>query len=125
MGLFLRLSETGFAVDRFISKESSMQMKKLSLGVLGLGILASSALADNPISSYHYLADPGAAADDTYFYVITDSDDPAAYNLQHQGPLRFPYQGHEELDRLRYHLRCPQGGWYRRYLGFRYCCESE
>ena len=29
------------------------------------------ALADNPISAYHYLADPGAAADDTYFYVIT------------------------------------------------------
>ena len=39
-----------------------------------------SALADNPISSYHYLADPGAAADDTYFYVITDSDDPAVAN---------------------------------------------
>ena len=57
-----------------------MQMKKLSLGVLGLGMLASNALADNPISSYHYLADPGAAADDTYFYVITDSDDPAPYN---------------------------------------------
>ena len=57
-----------------------MQMKKLSLGVVSLGILASSALADNPISSYHYLADPGAAADDTYFYVITDSDDPAPYD---------------------------------------------
>ena len=42
--------------------------------------LAAFGLADNPISSYHYLADPGAAADDTYFYVITDSDDPAAYN---------------------------------------------
>ena len=42
--------------------------------------LAASAYADNPISAYHYLADPGAAADDTYFYVITDSDDPAAYN---------------------------------------------
>ena len=47
------------------------------------GLLAGfgvGALADNPISSYHYLADPGAAADDTYFYVITDSDDPAASN---------------------------------------------
>ena len=43
----------------------------------GFGV---SALADNPISSYHYLADPGAAADDTYFYVITDSDDPAVAN---------------------------------------------
>jgi len=42
----------------------------------GLG----SAFAYNPISTYHYLADPGAAADDEYFYIITDSDDPAAYN---------------------------------------------
>ena len=53
------------------------------MGKFGLAAvcgLAASALADNPISSYHYLADPGAAADDTYFYVITDSDDPAAYN---------------------------------------------
>jgi hypothetical protein len=45
------------------------------LAGLGAGVLA-----DNPISSYHYLADPGAAADDTYFYVITDSDDPAPAN---------------------------------------------
>ena len=37
-------------------------------------------MADNPISTYHYLADPGAAADDDYFYIITDSDDPAPYN---------------------------------------------
>ena len=43
----------------------------------GFGV---SALADNPISTYHYLADPGAAADDDYFYIITDSDDPAPYN---------------------------------------------
>ncbi|MCQ2096992.1 MAG: carbohydrate-binding protein [Fibrobacter sp.] len=42
--------------------------------------LGASALAYNPISTYHYLADPGAAADDEYFYIITDSDDPAAYN---------------------------------------------
>jgi hypothetical protein len=58
-------------------------MKKSFVGKFGLAAvcgLAASALADNPISSYHYLADPGAAADDTYFYVITDSDDPAAYN---------------------------------------------
>ena len=51
--------------------------KLASLALLGL---AASAYADNPISAYHYLADPGAAADDTYFYVITDSDDPAAAN---------------------------------------------
>ena len=43
----------------------------------GFGV---SALADNPISTYHYLADPGAAADDDYFYIITDSDDPAPAN---------------------------------------------
>lgn len=59
------------------------KMKKSFMGKFGLAAvcgLAASALADNPISSYHYLADPGAAADDTYFYVITDSDDPAAAN---------------------------------------------
>lgn len=33
--------------------------------------------ADNPISNYHYLADPAATADDETFYIITDSDDPA------------------------------------------------
>ena len=45
-------------------------LKKASLVVAGLAALG---LADNPISSYHYLADPGAAADDEYFYIITDS----------------------------------------------------
>ena len=58
-------------------------MKKNCMGKFGLvavGFLATAALADNPISSYHYLADPGAASDDTYFYVITDSDDPATAN---------------------------------------------
>ena len=58
-------------------------MKKISKGKLGLAIacgLFGSAFADNPISTYHYLADPGAAADDEYFYIITDSDDPAPYN---------------------------------------------
>ena len=39
--------------------------------------LSVQALADNPISNYHYLADPAATADDDYFYIITDSDDPA------------------------------------------------
>ncbi len=48
--------------------------------VFGLSVLATAAIAYNPISTYHYLADPGAAADDEYFYIITDSDDPAAYN---------------------------------------------
>ena len=39
---------------------------------LGLSI---SAYADNPISTYHYLADPSAAADDSTFYILTDVDD--------------------------------------------------
>lgn len=37
--------------------------------------LAASALADNPISNYHYLADPAAAASDSVFYILTDTDD--------------------------------------------------
>ncbi|MCQ2103712.1 MAG: carbohydrate-binding protein [Fibrobacter sp.] len=58
-------------------------MKRICKSMLTLTAafgLGSSALAYNPISTYHYLADPGAAADDEYFYIITDSDDPAAYN---------------------------------------------
>ncbi|MCQ2061940.1 MAG: family 43 glycosylhydrolase [Fibrobacter sp.] len=58
-------------------------MKVSFMGKLGAATvcgLAAFALADNPISTYHYLADPGAAADDEYFYLITDSDDPAAAN---------------------------------------------
>jgi hypothetical protein len=54
-------------------------LKRLTMAGLlaGFGV---GALADNPISAYHYLADPGAASDGTYFYVITDSDDPAVAN---------------------------------------------
>jgi hypothetical protein len=37
--------------------------------------LATFGLADNPISTYHYLADPSAAADDSTFYILTDVDD--------------------------------------------------
>jgi len=57
-------------------------MKLLKNGII-FGLLAGfgvGAFADNPISTYHYLADPGAAADDDYFYIITDSDDPAPAN---------------------------------------------
>ena len=32
-------------------------------------------LADNPISTYHYLADPSCAADGDTFYILTDVDD--------------------------------------------------
>ncbi|MCR5378659.1 MAG: family 43 glycosylhydrolase, partial [Fibrobacter sp.] len=53
--------------------------KTIAGATLAFG-LGMSAFADNPISTYHYLADPGAAADDEYFYIITDSDDPAPYN---------------------------------------------
>lgn len=42
----------------------------------GFGVQA---FADNPISSYHYLADPSAAADDSTFYILTDVDD---YSVQ-------------------------------------------
>ena len=45
---------------------------------LGAGLL-SFGLADNPISSYHYLADPSAASDGDTFYILTDVDD---YNNQ-------------------------------------------
>lgn len=38
---------------------------------------ASIAFADNPISNYHYLADPACVATDSMFYILTDSDDPA------------------------------------------------
>ncbi|MBR2095392.1 MAG: carbohydrate-binding protein [Fibrobacter sp.] len=54
-------------------------LKKITMFGLMAGFGVSS-LADNPISTYHYLADPGAAADDEYFYIITDSDDPAPAN---------------------------------------------
>ncbi len=47
--------------------------EKMALAAtLGLSI---SAYADNPISTYHYLADPSAAADDSTFYILTDVDD--------------------------------------------------
>ena len=42
------------------------------------GLLAGfgvNALADNPISTYHYLADPSAASDGDTFYILTDVDD--------------------------------------------------
>ena len=56
-------------------------MKKLK-GLTMFGLLAGfgvSALADNPISTYHYLADPSCASDGDTFYILTDVDD---YNNQ-------------------------------------------
>ena len=52
-------------------------MKKFSFVVFAASTLAATAFADNPISNYHYLADPAATADDSTFYILTDSDDPA------------------------------------------------
>ena len=40
---------------------NKFSLKKAACLVAGL---AAFGLADNPISTYHYLADPGAAADD-------------------------------------------------------------
>ena len=57
-----------------------MNLFKKAIGATFVAGLATFGLAYNPISTYHYLADPGAAADDEYFYIITDSDDPAPYN---------------------------------------------
>ncbi|MCQ2102532.1 MAG: carbohydrate-binding protein [Fibrobacter sp.] len=57
-----------------------MNFFKKVIGATFAAGLATFGLAYNPISTYHYLADPGAAADDEYFYIITDSDDPAAYD---------------------------------------------
>ena len=80
-GLFLlfggRLIMDGLAVYGW-SEGVCMNMKRLAaLGLFaGFGV---SALADNPISSYHYLADPSCASDGDTFYILTDVDD---YNNQ-------------------------------------------
>jgi len=50
--------------------------KKANCLVAGLAVFG---LADNPISSYHYLADPSCASDGDTFYILTDVDD---YNNQ-------------------------------------------
>lgn len=55
-------------------------MRLLKKALFGVSAITVAALADNPISSYHYLADPAAASDGEYFYIITDSDDPAPYD---------------------------------------------
>lgn len=43
--------------------------------VFGIITLAAVSFADNPISSYHYNADPAAIATDDTFYIIADVDD--------------------------------------------------
>ena len=52
-----------------------MRNKKI---ITMVGLLAGfgvNALADNPISTYHYLADPSCASDGDTFYILTDVDD--------------------------------------------------
>ena len=53
-----------------------MNLKKtaslVTLTVLGIFGFSN---ADNPISNYHYLADPAAFSTDSTFYIITDTDD--------------------------------------------------
>ena len=44
-------------------------------GLALVGSLAVPTFADNPLSTYHYLADPSAASDGDTFYVLTDVDD--------------------------------------------------
>ncbi len=53
-------------------------LKKISGTCLVAGLF-SFGLADNPISTYHYLADPSCASDGDTFYILTDVDD---YNNQ-------------------------------------------
>ena len=57
-----------------------MSKQNFQVAVFSLGVFFAGAFAYNPISTYHYLADPAAASDGEYFYIITDSDDPAPYN---------------------------------------------
>ncbi len=50
-------------------------VKGIKNALLAVTGLATFGLADNPISSYHYLADPSAASDGETFYILTDTDD--------------------------------------------------
>ncbi|MCQ2053777.1 MAG: carbohydrate-binding protein [Fibrobacter sp.] len=56
-----------------------MELKSYVCAAVLTAGLGMQAMADNPISTYHYLADPSAAADDSTFYILTDVDD---YNNQ-------------------------------------------
>ena len=51
-------------------------LSKVSIAtILAVAGLATFSHADNPISTYHYLADPSAASDGETFYILTDVDD--------------------------------------------------
>ena len=53
--------------------------------------LASLSLADNPISSYHYLADPAAFGTDSTFYILTDTDDESPNTGENDYTIRSLY----------------------------------
>jgi len=52
------------------------KLSKVSVATLfAVAGLTTFSHADNPISTYHYLADPSAASDGDTFYILTDTDD--------------------------------------------------
>ncbi|MBP5767540.1 MAG: family 43 glycosylhydrolase [Fibrobacter sp.] len=66
-------------------------MKQIALlTVFGLGF-AAPVLADNPLSSYHYLADPAAFATDDEFYILTDTDDESPNTGENDYTIRSLY----------------------------------
>ena len=68
-----------------------MSLKQLALTtVFGLGF-AAPVLADNPLSSYHYLADPAAFATDDEFYILTDTDDESPNTGENDYTIRSLY----------------------------------
>ena len=68
-----------------------MSLKQLALStVFGLGF-AAPVLADNPLSSYHYLADPAAFATDDEFYILTDTDDESPNTGENDYTIRSLY----------------------------------
>ena len=58
--------------------------------VLAFG-LAAPVLADNPLSSYHYLADPAAFATEDEFYILTDTDDESPNTGENDYTIRSLY----------------------------------
>ena len=63
-------------------------------GITMFGLAAGfgvGALADNPISSYHYLADPAAFATDDEFYILTDTDDESPNTGENDYTIRSLY----------------------------------
>ena len=68
-----------------------MSVKHVALAtVFGLGF-AAPVLADNPISSYHYLADPAAFATEDEFFILTDTDDESPNTGENDYTIRSLY----------------------------------